>query len=368
MKRPTATVPVFVLAWFMICPAGVLHARASAIWYVDDNAPADPAPYTPDVGDPAENGSPAHPFDAIQEAIDAAWEGDTIIVLDGIYAGPGNRNINFKGKALGLCSQNGPPNCVIYSRGSETGPRRGFLFRNGEDERCVVMGFTITGGYHLEGAAIACYNSSPTIVNNVIAGNTSETDGGGISCSRSAPVVVNNTLTGNTAARRGGAIACDESFPIITGSIFRANAAQEGPQIAIRSSPGATSSVSVTYCDVAGGRADAFVDEGCTLEWGRNNLDVDPLFAAPGSRHDNGTPHDPSDDVWLPGDYHLKSRHGRWDAAANGGTGGWVNDPVTSPCIDAGDPESDYSDEPQPNGYRVNIGAYANTPQASRNI
>jgi len=32
-----------------------------------------------------------------------------------------------------------------------------------------------------------------------------------------------------------------------------------------------------------------------------------------------------------------------------------------SPCIDAGDPFSDYSGEPQPNGGRVNMGAYGNT-------
>ena len=32
-----------------------------------------------------------------------------------------------------------------------------------------------------------------------------------------------------------------------------------------------------------------------------------------------------------------------------------------SPCIDAGDPASDYSNEPQPNGNRINMGAYGNT-------
>lgn len=36
-----------------------------------------------------------------------------------------------------------------------------------------------------------------------------------------------------------------------------------------------------------------------------------------------------------------------------------------SPAIDAGDPASDWSREPSPNGYRVNLGAYGNTPWAS---
>jgi hypothetical protein len=36
-----------------------------------------------------------------------------------------------------------------------------------------------------------------------------------------------------------------------------------------------------------------------------------------------------------------------------------------SPCVDAGDPFSDYSNEPEPNGGRVNMGAYGNTWEAT---
>jgi hypothetical protein len=38
----------------------------------------------------------------------------------------------------------------------------------------------------------------------------------------------------------------------------------------------------------------------------------------------------------------------------------------TSPCIDAGDPNSDWSAEPWPNGKRINMGAYGGTEQASK--
>lgn len=37
----------------------------------------------------------------------------------------------------------------------------------------------------------------------------------------------------------------------------------------------------------------------------------------------------------------------------------------TSPCIDSGDSTADYSNEPQPNGGRINMGAYGNTPEAT---
>ncbi len=59
-------------------------------------------------------------------------------------------------------------------------------------------------------------------------------------------------------------------------------------------------------------------------------------------------------------DYHLMSKAGRW----NGND--WVNDSISSPCIDAGDPSSDYSNEPEPNGKRINIGPDGNTVYASK--
>jgi hypothetical protein len=58
-------------------------------------------------------------------------------------------------------------------------------------------------------------------------------------------------------------------------------------------------------------------------------------------------------------DYHLKSTAGRW----NGKT--WVKDFVYSPCIDTGYSSSDYSNEPEDNGDRINIGRYGNTEYAS---
>jgi len=84
------------------------------------------------------------------------------------------------------------------------------------------------------------------------------------------------------------------------------------------------------------------------LLWGTENLDADPLFADPHS-----------------GDFHLSSEFGRWNPAANGGVGGWAYDLVTSPCIDSGAPWV-LCTETEPNGNRVNIGAYGNTDQASK--
>lgn len=72
---------------------------------------------------------------------------------------------------------------------------------------------------------------------------------------------------------------------------------------------------------------------------------LDPLFADPTA-----------------GDFHLRSRAGRFDPA----TSAFVNDPVTSPLIDAGAPGSAFTNETAPNGGRINIGQFGNTQQASR--
>ncbi|MGE5297311.1 MAG: hypothetical protein ACM3VT_21005 [Solirubrobacterales bacterium] len=92
------------------------------------------------------------------------------------------------------------------------------------------------------------------------------------------------------------------------------------------------------------------------------NIDVDPLFADRGHWDPNGTPEDPNDDFFVEGDYHLKSQAGRWDPNSQD----WVLDDVTSPCIDAGDPNDPVGDEPFPNGNRINMGAYGGTAEASK--
>jgi phosphotriesterase-related protein len=105
----------------------------------------------------------------------------------------------------------------------------------------------------------------------------------------------------------------------------------------------------------------AIVDPQHAVVWGPGTLDRDPCFAAPGFWETNDT-QDPNDDVFVAGDYHLKSRAGRWKPAASV----WVRDAVSSPCIDAGDPAVPFEAEPAPNGNRVNMGYYGNTAEASK--
>jgi hypothetical protein len=132
----------------------------------------------------------------------------------------------------------------------------------------------------------------------------------------SSPTISNLTIVDNTY----GIEAYAGSQPDISNSIFWNN----------------------TNTDLLGCQA----RYSCTKEAGigENNIDTDPLFVDP----DNG-------------DYHLLSKRGRYWPEHDI----WVLDNVTSPCVDGGDPAADPSNEPMPNGARVNMGAYGRTRYAS---
>lgn len=367
----------------------------------------------------------------IQEAIDFTIDGAEVILEPGIYTGPGNYDIDFRGKAITVRSV--APNNPAIVAATIIEPNTyaiGFRFRKGEQADSVVDGLTIRrcigwaaigcwessptirnciieDNYHYDsryygGAGIACHErSSPVISNCVIRNNY----GGGLRCSISDPTVRNCTFTGNRAshiryygdietlfgggilfeggdisvinctfignvADVGGGICSFGSYAninnvTISNCIFRDNDANDGPQIALIDYGNNLPTVSVSYSDVEGGEAAVYVDPCCTLDWDDdNNLDIDPCFAVPGYWHTNDTPEDVNDDFWVNGDYHLKSGAGRWDANSES----WYIDANTSPCIDAGDPNSDWTAELWPHGERINMGAYGGTPEASMSL
>jgi len=391
---------------FVVSAASI--SNAANIIYVDVNGPNDPGA-----------GSYEDPFRRIQDAIDTADNNDTVIVAEGVYTGdPNNRNLHLDGKAITVRSTDpNDPNVVANTIIDPDGAGRGFNFQSGEDANCIISGLTIRNGYtSWYGANIYCYHSSPTIRNCIIKNGRAADSGGGLYCDTSKPKIINCTITGNRAAFYGGGVSCYDSNPEIVGctisdnsagsegggfdlvlssatvlnciitnnkaassggmncyspsetslvnctltrnvatnsggalfcqygssviiknSILWANEAAVGSQVALD----ATSTVSISYSDVQGG-------------WpgGMGNIDADPCFA---SFDPNGDPN-----MW---DFHLQSAYGRWDPNSRD----WVSDPNISPCIDVGDPSSEWSGEPWPNGKRVNMGAYGGTSQASMN-
>jgi hypothetical protein len=145
---------------------------------------------------------PSTTYPTIQSAIDAAINGDKVVVANGTFTGTGNRDIDFLGKAITVTSENGPENCIIDCQGSAGNEHRGFYFHSGETSSAVLDGFTVTNGYKHPGAGIYCSDSDPIIKNCKITGNTAEWlngIGGGCYFSNSFANIMNCRITFNSA-------------------------------------------------------------------------------------------------------------------------------------------------------------------------
>ncbi|MCF7975704.1 MAG: SUMF1/EgtB/PvdO family nonheme iron enzyme [Phycisphaerae bacterium] len=290
-----------------------------------------------------QDGTKEKPFSSIQQAIDAARDGETVVVLPGMYV----ESLNFKGKAvcvtsLALADSNalaalGEPNCLgaidqTIVHGNYDGPV--VVFESGEDANVVLSGFSITGGLALSGSGIQCYSSGPTISHCVITGNrATRLNGGAVDSCQSALTFINCTIADNyTLDVQGPAVSCHDSQDVFVNCIFWSS---HPDQIVVVSGDDPL----IQYCDVQG------------LLWpGPGNISVDPYFA-------------------VPGDYHLQSASGRYAPnESDPNAPAWAIDSATSPCIDLGDPSSGFDKESTPNGHRINMGAYGNTVDASRSV
>ncbi|MHC4744985.1 MAG: right-handed parallel beta-helix repeat-containing protein, partial [Planctomycetota bacterium] len=273
----------------------------------------------------------------------------------------------------------------------------------------VIDGFTILGGNAdadkllddptTSGAGMYNYGGSPKISNCTFKNNRARRHGGAMLNVNCADMKVSNCTFSGNHANRGGAIANSLVYrSSFENCILSGNMAMEaGGGMAFSQFQEGT----VTNCTFAHNRSSGlalgmhlsgnceFALSNCIFMdgWdeivqdlsstitvtysnvpgnipGEGNFYADPCFAAEGYWDQNGTPGDPNDDIWVDGDYHLKSEAGRWDS--EGGT--WVTDTTTSPCIDAGDPYSNWAGELWPHGRRINSGAYGRTIEASMSL
>ena len=268
----------------------------------------------------------------------------------------------------------------IYCKGSEYGPSSPVIINNiitgnsagytgggifCDSSFAIITNNVITGNWGHWGGGITCLNhSSPTIQNNIVEGNFAAGNTGGVYCQDSHITLIGNVIKGNLGDGGIGGIGCLDSSATIMNNLIVGNHSGDDFGGGIRS---IRSTLTITNNTIAGNsrdginalgyvevincivRGQAPISEGLTVAYsnveggyeGAGNIDDDPCFAD--------------------GYYHLKSQAGRWDADK----GQWTKDDVTSPCIDAGHPYSDWTAELWPHGNRINMGAYGGTPQAS---
>ncbi|MGA1871826.1 MAG: hypothetical protein ACMUJM_25160 [bacterium] len=128
---------------------------------------------------------------SIQDAIDNAFDGDTIVVPDGAYS----ENISFTGKALTLRSAHGPISTVIDGNSIDSVVK----FNQHEGGHTLLQGFTIRNGRAQKGGGIACDNASFSIINCIIQDNKAEFLGGGMYCDTKEPRILNCLFERNEA-------------------------------------------------------------------------------------------------------------------------------------------------------------------------
>ena len=221
--------------------------------------------------------------------------------------------------------------------------------------------FSCNNAYY--GGAISNNGDDSTIdmTNCIITGNIANYGGGIHSFGANWIDVKNSGFIGNSG-ESGNAMACMSplhKFQITNCILYDGGYEIHNPR---------DSKLTISFTNIKGG-INAIIDPHGTITWGEGNIDVEPLFTNPGYWADTNNPNiivEPNDPnaVWIDGDYHLKSKAGRFDPNDEN----WVIDNVTSPCIDAGDPNSPVGDEPEPNGGRVNMGAYGGTAEASKSV
>jgi parallel beta-helix repeat protein len=214
------------------------------------------------------------------------------------------------------------------------------------------VGATVGYGW---GGGILIAGAGADLTGNLIAFNTTPSAGSGVFWDEGAVGTMRNDLVvKNVCPSIAGAAIyvdggpggpsnvllenvtiADHPCPGIGGAVY----IEDGSQIAIRNA--ILWNNTQEFSTITGGGFS--ISYSITQASGTGNIVGDPLFADP-----------------LALDYHERSTAGRFTP------GGFVNDAMSSPALDAGDPASSYVQETQPNGGRVNLGAFGNTPEASR--
>jgi len=311
-------------------------------------------------------------YDYLQHAVTDANDGDEIIAGAGLY----DEKVDFAGKAVTIRSENPSDPAVVAATVLKTSGST-VTFASHEEPGSVLDGLTVTGGND----AIYCFSASPTITRCVVTGSV----GAGVRLvGQCSPVVTlcriiangaagiemssaseGRTVRQNEATLRNCLIAANGGQGIHGGKPTAVNCTIVENALEGIDAYSPTVISSILYFNRGGG---AQIKSGRTTAaysdiqggWqGEGNIDADPRFVALGIW---------AGGVWTPGDYHLQSKGWRW----NSGSGFWVSDDVTSPCIDAGDPSAELLAEPTttpPGGAagnsRIDRGYYGGTAEAS---
>ena len=267
-------------------------------------------------------------------------------------------------------------NCIFRDNTADKG---GGMYN---DASCVVSRCTFYNNQANHGGGFYNSSASCTVGHSLFYGNIAD-KGGGIYNNTCVSAIINCTFCGNGAYDMGGGIYHEDfPYPRITNCILWADTAPSSPEV----HPGHL--FPVRYCNVQGGYN------------GTGNMSASPRFADPGSRDfhlRSGSPcidaGDPvkmlasdylggssldldgtsgisaGDTIWITDGVHRESDG---VVGIQGATvvlaAGFVNSYMVADGSYVYTHTSNFSGESEPNGSRINIGAYGGTPEATTAI
>ena len=170
-------------------------------------------------------------YSTLQKALDAASDGDIVLVAPGVYKGEENRNLDVGSTQLVLRSEAGPSSTVINCEHQG----QAFFFGPGTSSRMQIQGFTIINGKASYGGAMKLSEASPTISDCVFRDNEARVTfggqrGGALNISgSSSPSFYRCQFINNHAEGSGGALYCNDSArPSFNSCIFTSNDGYSG--------------------------------------------------------------------------------------------------------------------------------------------
>lgn len=294
---------------------------AQTTWYVEAGAAA------------PGSGTPASPFPTVQQGVDAAANGDTVLVGPGTYVQ--TPRLHFRRHGVHVASTEGPLATFLTTATPATSVVRfdqvgtpfaedsleGFTIHGGQGtaefgtssfygggilivgarpriERCVITDNHVVGPF-AQGGGIAVYEAGATIKDCVISGNSATYSGGGyFQIWLSAPTHMTNCLVvGNTAGRGGGVYCEDSEMEILHCTIVDNLATADSVSDAVTYCPSDPDQILlIINCILRGSHPTVVHNQNCTFPpslgallyacnvmggWtgqGADNFDADPLF------------------------------------------------------------------------------------------
>jgi hypothetical protein len=140
----------------------------------------------------------------IQAGVDSAASFERVILEAGVFAGPGNYDIDFHGKPVTLSARDESTVAVIDCGGNG----RAFDFHSGESNSTRVVGVRVVNGMSAgDGGAILCeQGASPTLVNCLISRSSAAGDGGAIAALDSSAAVIQGCTFVDNESNSGAAV------------------------------------------------------------------------------------------------------------------------------------------------------------------